>query len=339
MARKLRIEYPGALHHVINRGNYRRDLFESDGACDAFLGALFEAADKFSWRVHAYVLMKNHFHMAIETPAPTLGEGMHWLQSTLAVRFNRFRGESGHLFQGRYKALLIENAAALAQVVDYIHLNPVRAKIVQPDQLGEYRWSSAAVLRSSERPNALRAADWLRVRGGWSDDPQGVDAYLEYLQVTARDESAWERQGLVGLGSGWAIGTKGWRISLAKEYAQKALTSGLPREQLRDLRQARWTASLDAQLARAGKTLADLAQRPRRQSWKIELARQVRNESGASIAWLASQLGLGNPGTLRGYLHVSQQPLTQQKSAKPRAAARPPVAAEVAEEGMAEHLL
>ena len=101
MPRRLRMEQEGGLYHVINRGNYRRDLFETVGSAEAFLETLFEAAGRWRWRVHAYVLMRNHFHLAIETLEPTLGEGMHWLQSTLATRFNRFRQESGHLFQGR----------------------------------------------------------------------------------------------------------------------------------------------------------------------------------------------------------------------------------------------
>ena len=119
MARRLRIEYPGALQHVINRGNYRRDLFENVGAAEAFLRVLFEAADKFGWWVHAYVLMRNHFHLAIETPQPNLGDGMHWLQTTMSPRVNRLRKEHGHLFQGRYKSLVIEDVAALGRVGDY----------------------------------------------------------------------------------------------------------------------------------------------------------------------------------------------------------------------------
>ena len=169
MARRLRIEYPGALHHVINCGSYRRDLFDSVGAAEAFLVTLFQAADKFGWRVHAYVLMPNHFHLAVETPEPNLGEGMHWLQSSMATRFNRLRRESGHLFQGRYQALLIENVAALTRVVNYIHLNPVRAKIVPPEQVAGFRWSSLAALLKGPRPTALKAQDWLRGRaeGVW----------------------------------------------------------------------------------------------------------------------------------------------------------------------------
>ena len=115
MARRLRIQFPGAIYHVINRGNYRRDLFLSVGEAQAFLETLREARDLMGWHVHAYVLMRNHYHLAVETPEPNLVEGMHWLQSTWATRFNRFRQERGHLFQGRYQSLLIEDASALAR--------------------------------------------------------------------------------------------------------------------------------------------------------------------------------------------------------------------------------
>jgi len=130
MARKLRLEYAGACYHVINRGNYRRDLFAGKGAAESFQRCLFEAAARFGWRLHAFVIMRNHFHLAIETPEPNLSEGMQWLQATWAARFNRFHGETGRPFQGRYKALHVEPGHALAQVAHYIHLNPVRAKIV-----------------------------------------------------------------------------------------------------------------------------------------------------------------------------------------------------------------
>jgi len=126
MARKLRIEYEGALYHVLNRGNYRRDLFETVGAAKAFLAVLEEGSAMFNWRVHAYVLMRNHYHLALETPLPNLVEGMHWLQGTIATRFNRFRQEQGHLFQGRYHAILLEDRSVLSRVVDYVHLNPVQ---------------------------------------------------------------------------------------------------------------------------------------------------------------------------------------------------------------------
>ena len=93
MARRLRIQYEGALYHVFKRGNYRRDVFESLGAVQAFVGVLVEAVGRYGWKLHAYVVMRNHFHLAVETPRANLVEGMHWLQGTLARRFNRYRDE------------------------------------------------------------------------------------------------------------------------------------------------------------------------------------------------------------------------------------------------------
>ena len=100
MARKLRLQYEGAVYHVINRGNYRRDVFETADKAKAFEECLFEAAERMGWRLQEYALMRNHYHLAVETPQANLVEGMHWLQSTFATRFNRFRAERGHLFQG-----------------------------------------------------------------------------------------------------------------------------------------------------------------------------------------------------------------------------------------------
>ncbi len=97
----MRIQFKGALYHVINQGNYRCDVFGSGGK--AFEAVLKEAVTMFGWVLHADVLMRNHFHLSVETPQPNLVEGMHWLQCTFATRFNRYRGERGHLFQGRYK--------------------------------------------------------------------------------------------------------------------------------------------------------------------------------------------------------------------------------------------
>ena len=95
MPRKLRLEYAGACYHVINRGNYRRDLFVGEGASASFEGCLFEAVGRFGWRLHAFVIMRNHFHLAVETPEPNLSAGMRWLQATWAARFNRWRGRNG----------------------------------------------------------------------------------------------------------------------------------------------------------------------------------------------------------------------------------------------------
>ena len=111
MPRKPRIEYEGAIYHVLNRGNYRDAIFSVDDVDDSgklFEETLFAACERFGWIVHAYVLLSNHFHVALETPEANLVRGMQWLQSTFGNRFNRLVRERGHIFQGRYKSLLIE---------------------------------------------------------------------------------------------------------------------------------------------------------------------------------------------------------------------------------------
>lgn len=312
MARKLRIQYPGALYHVINRGNYRRDLFASPGEAQAFLDTLHEATALMGWRLQAYALMRNHYHFAVETPEPNLVEGMHWLQSTWATRFNRFRQERGHLFQGRYQALLIEDDAALGRVVDYIHLNPVRAKIVLPDQVRNFRWSSLAGIVAGD--GRVEDRGW-RAAGRFGDDAAARKTYEHYLIGVGHDEARWDELGLRGLSRGWAIGTSAWREAMAKEYGRRALEPGLEADQVRELRQGTWEIALQKALSEVGRAEADLVTRPHKQEWKLTIAARVRHESGASLAWLAQRLHFGAATTLRSYLCRQRKVENQQTTA------------------------
>src|SRR5665647_3496602 len=142
MARKLRLEFPGAIYHVINRGNYRGFVFRTLGARRAFEACLFQACERSEWQLRAFVVMGNHYHLAVETPQGNLVAGMQWLQATFANRFNRLRGERGHLFQGRFKSLLVEAGERLGVLCHYIHLNPSRAGLISVARLGNYRHSS-----------------------------------------------------------------------------------------------------------------------------------------------------------------------------------------------------
>lgn len=301
MARKLRIEFEGALYHVINRGNYRRDLFASKGTCEALLKALGEAVRRYGWRLHAFVVMRNHYHLAVETPQPNLIDGMHWFQSTLATRFNRFRRERGHLFQGRYQSILLEDFSVLARVVDYIHLNPVRAHVVTPARVSAYPWSSLSRFVHGPRLAGMRAEDWLQARGGWKDNRAGWKSYQSHLVALGADEQEQKRQGLQGMSNGWALGTMGWRRAIAQEHAHLALTPGLAQEQSRDLKQAEWSRRLDRALARRRKGHDALQTRPRKVAWKLTIARELR-ECGASVVWIAEHLCLGSPVSVRSYL-------------------------------------
>lgn len=135
----MRIEFEGARYHIINRGDLRSDGFESAGAVQAVLTALEEAVEKFGWVLFAYLVMRNHSHLAIETPPGNLSAGMPWLQSKFSMRFTRFRQERGHLFHGRSTATVWEDERTVSRVVGFLHLNPVRAKVVPIKKVGEYR--------------------------------------------------------------------------------------------------------------------------------------------------------------------------------------------------------
>jgi len=313
MARRLRIQFENAKYHVINRGNYRRDLFETVGAAQAFLAVLDEATSRYRWRLHAFVLMRNHYHLALETPHPNLVEGMHWLQSTIATRFNRFRRENGHLFQGRYKSILVEDDAAFARVVDYIHLNPARARVVTPEHVGAYRWSSLHRAVRSPSTNLITNL-WRPGKSCGPDDAGPWQAYEQRLIKLAADERAQELQGLTRLSSGWAIGSTGWRRAIAKEYHHLSLDPGLPREELREIQQAAWAAALNHCLEQSGRKLHEVQTRPRAAAWKLEIARQLR-QVGVPAAWIANTLMLGKPSSLRSYLCRSRLASNQQTAA------------------------
>ena len=111
MARKPRLEFAGAIYHVISRGNCRKELFD-EGSAKLFEKTLFEVCRKCEWFLHAYVIMNNHYYLAVETPEGNLVEGMRWLQGTFGIRFNALRDERGHVFQSRYKSLVIEGGEA-----------------------------------------------------------------------------------------------------------------------------------------------------------------------------------------------------------------------------------
>jgi REP element-mobilizing transposase RayT len=145
MARKLRVQYPGAIYHVMNRGDRREPIFKDDIDRERFIQTLGETCAKTHWQIHALCLMPNHFHLVVETPRANLVTGMKWFLGTYTSRFNRRHKLFGHLFSGRYKALVVDSSGNgyLKTVCDYVHLNPVRAKLLTPEEpLHSYRWSS-----------------------------------------------------------------------------------------------------------------------------------------------------------------------------------------------------
>ncbi len=166
MTRPLRLEFPGALYHVTARGNAQAAIFLDDEDREIFLDVLANCIVRFGWLCHAYCLMSNHYHLLIETPAANLSAGMRQLNGVYTQRFNRRHARGGHVFQGRFKAILVERDSYLLELCRYIVLNPVRAKMVK--DIAQYAWSSfPATLGAAPKPQWLET-DWVLSQFGKS---------------------------------------------------------------------------------------------------------------------------------------------------------------------------
>lgn len=154
MARPLRIEFAGALYHITSRGNERKAIYFDDADFEKFLSILGKVCERYNWMVYAYCLMGNHYHLLLETPEANLSMGMRQLNGTFTQAINRKYQRVGHLFQGRFKAILVDKDAYLLELSRYVVLNPVRANMVQ--SLDDWPWSSWHVMTGKAAP-----PDWL----------------------------------------------------------------------------------------------------------------------------------------------------------------------------------
>lgn len=295
VARKLRLEYEGAVYHVISRGNYRGDVFEHDTTKKAFLKCLGEASEKAGWVVHAWCVMSNHYHLCFTTPQPNLVEGMRWLQATFAIRFNRLRNERGHLFQGRYKALMVEPDSAGA-VCHYIHLNPVRAGIVKKEGLAKWPWTSLpALMNARERPVGFSPETALAHAGGLTDSPAGRTRYLEYLGWLQKDDAGQKALAFDRLSKDWAVGPRAFKKELIKVHQH--LEGAGERKEVgpRDISMELWDERLAIYLAALNMTADKVRADAKGAAWKVAIAAAMKATTTASNPWLALQLNMGSP--------------------------------------------
>lgn len=200
MARPLRIEFPGAIYHVTTRGNARGDIFGDDSDRELFLKILGQVVSRFNWLCHAYCLMDNHYHLLIETPEGNLSAGMRQLNGVYTQAFNRAHGRDGHLFKGRFKAILVEKESHLLELCRYVVLNPVRAGMVSVAQ--DYAWSSYLPTLGKTTKPALLTTDWLLGNFG-SVRKEAQRRYRQFvLDGMTESASPWEQlTGQIILGS------------------------------------------------------------------------------------------------------------------------------------------
>ena len=293
MPRQLRLEYPGAIYHVINRGDRREAVFRDDEDCRRFIETLGEACAKTTWQVHAYCLMGNHFHLVVETPQANLVAGMKWMLGTYTMRFNRRHKLSGHLFAGRYKSLLVDGSGNgyLRTVCDYVHLNPSRAGLLAPDQpLRLYPWSSFAhfLVPAEQRPTWLRVDRVLGEAGIKADTPAGrreFEAQLESRRV-AEDTADWKI-----LRRGWCYGQSEFREDLLRQVRE--IPGAHVPELVRASAEEKAETILRAELASRRWEEHNLAARRKGDPEKIQIARRLRRETTVSLKWIASRLHMG----------------------------------------------
>jgi putative transposase len=178
MARQLRVEFEGALYHVTSRGNERNSIFFSDRDRGAFLDILGKVIERYSWRCHAYCLMTNHFHLLVETPKANLSKGMHQLNGVFTQNVNRYNHRVGHLFQGRFKSILVEKETHLLELARYVVLNPVRAKMVKrPEQ---WKWSSYNATAGQCKVPEFLCVQWILEQFD-TNPASAIEAYRRFV--------------------------------------------------------------------------------------------------------------------------------------------------------------
>ena len=295
MPRKPRIESSDGLYHVINRGNYQSSVFETEGARLAFEKTLFEACGRFGWRLQAFCLMSNHFHLCLATPLGNLSAGMGWLQGTYAKRFNGYRDIVGHLFQGRFKSLAVEPGTHLKHLVDYIHLNPVRAGLTAAESLNRYRWTSLWYFSHRRARPEFLDSEWMDYCENLADSGPGWRRYLQELILQARIDARELREVDQRMCRGWCIGGDDFKRALAKDLTEGEGELRMAHDELAEFNRVRWWSNLEKCQRALGMLGVDPTSTIKSAPWKLAIASKLKREGSVTNAWLARSLAMGVP--------------------------------------------
>jgi REP element-mobilizing transposase RayT len=308
MARKLRVEYPGAIYHVMNRGDRQEPIFKDEVDRERFLATLGESCSKTAWQVHALCLMANHFHLVVETPRGNLAAGMRWFLGTYTARFNRRHKLCGHLFSGRYKALIVDGSGNgyLKTVCDYVHLNPARAKLVGPEEpLRSYLWSSW--------PEYLKSPgkrwSWLRVDRLFGEYriPRDTAAGRRRLEEALENGRTSETSGdYTVIRRGWFLGEEELKQELLAQVGEKSGKFHYG-EELRESAALLAERIVEEELKRRKWGAEDLAARRKGDPEKLAMAGKLRKETTMTLEWIAKRLQMGSKAHLAYLLYWNRR--------------------------------
>lgn len=279
---------------MLNRGNYRQWIFDNDGAKMSFEKALFETCERAGWVLHAYCVMGNHFHLALETPEPNLSEGMRLLQSVFSIRFNKYRCEKGHIFQGRFKSIVVEDLDRFAWLCHYIHLNPVRAGICDVEGLRSLGFCSYRHLwNKRNRPRFLELGTCLEGAGGLKDNSAGRRKYAEYLSWLAEDEPRQKAMLFDRMSKGWAMGSREFKGALLDDEKSMKACLELGVSDAREMRELAWENSLVSCAGTLGINLSEVGSSLKSADWKVAIAGYLKRKQLCRNGWLADKLNMG----------------------------------------------
>ena len=320
MPRKLRVEYPGAMYHVMSRGDRREDIFLDDVDRQDFVKTLAEACQKAGWQVHAYCLMRNHYHLVVETPEGNLVAGMAWLQSTYTIRLNHRHKLFGHVFSGRYKAQLVEGSGSgyLRTACDYVHLNPVRAGLLRAEErLLAYPWSSLGwyVAAPEHRPGWMRVDRLMGEHGLQQDTALARQEFERRMEARRLEET--DPEALKVFRRGWCLGGEAFRQQMLEQVESKLGEhhSGELRRECADARAKRIVAE---ELDRLGWRRAELAGRRKGDPGKLAMAARLRRETTLPLKEIAARVHLGSSKSASARLHrwMKQPPASDPAQAR-----------------------
>ena len=229
MSRPLRLELSGGLYHVTSRGDRREDIYADNSDREAWLDTLSQCCERFNWAIHAWCQMTNHYHLIVETAEANLSAGMRQLNGVYTQKVNRRHNRVGHVFQGRFKGIVVERDSYLLALARYVVLNPVRAGMVKHAR--QWKWSSYhAMAGSAPRPQWLHT-DWLLSQFG-ARRPRQIERYIEFVQEGVRGPRVWEQlKGQIFLGSEAFVETMQRELEAAAKHTIKEI----PRLQRRAL--------------------------------------------------------------------------------------------------------
>jgi putative transposase len=305
MPRKPRLEYPGAIYHVMSRANGKGNIFETDVDRQDFVKTLAEACEKTGFEIHACCLMRNHFHLVVETPDGNLVGGMRWLLSAYTLRFNPRHKRFGHVFSGRYKALVVDGSGTgyLRTVCDYVHLNPVRARLLQPGQrLLEYPWSSFGFYLAAppHRPSWLRVDRLLGEHGIGQDTAAGRQEFerrMESRRAAGGDPAEWQ-----AIRRGWCLGPPQFKADLLERMEGK-LGEHHAGELKRESAEAKAERIIHQEIKRLRWSPGELSKRPKSDPAKLAIAARLRRETTLTLPWIAARLQAGTWKSLNAKLY------------------------------------